>query len=205
MLDLLKQSRVIPVIIIDDAENAVPLAHALLEGGVKTMEVTLRTPAALEAMKQITQQVPEMVVGAGTVLHPDQFQQVKAAGAKYAVSPGLSTMLVSAANDANLPYMPGAATSTEIMEALNLGVDVMKFFPAEALGGPKGIAMLHAVFLQAKFCVTGGVTLQNMQHYLALEPVVAVGGSWLATREMINHKKWTEITEIAHKTMAALK
>lgn len=205
MLDFLTQARVIPIIIIDDVENAVPLAEALLEGGIKTLEVTLRTPVALDAIKQIVQHVPEMTVGAGTIVHPDQLRQVKAAGAKYAVSPGLSPLLIATANEENFHYMPGVATPTEIMKALSLGVEVMKFFPVETLGGAKAISMLHSVFLWAKFCVSGGVTLENMRQYLALEPVVAVGGSWLATRDMIKRKNWTAITKAARKTLTALK
>jgi 2-dehydro-3-deoxyphosphogluconate aldolase/(4S)-4-hydroxy-2-oxoglutarate aldolase len=204
MLNLLKQSRVIPVIIIDDADNAVPLAQALVAGGIKTLEVTLRTPAAMEAIKQIVKHVPEAIVGAGTIMNPDQFTQVRDAGAKFAVSPGLSLTLVSAANAAGIAYLPGVATASEIMRALHTGIEVMKFFPIETLGGSKAVTMMHSVFPQAKFCVTGGVTLENMHNYLTLEPVVAVGGSWLATREMIAHKKWAEITEMARKTIAAI-
>jgi 2-dehydro-3-deoxyphosphogluconate aldolase / (4S)-4-hydroxy-2-oxoglutarate aldolase len=204
MLNLLKQSRVVPVIVIDDAENAVPLAQALVAGGISIIEVTLRTPTAMESIKQIAQHVPEITLGAGTIMDPDQFKQVKDLGAKFAVSPGLSLTLVSAANAAGLPYLPGVATASEIMRALHSGIEVMKFFPVETLGGLKAVTMMQSVFPQAKFCVTGGVTLENISNYLALEPVVAIGGSWLATREMIKQKKWAEITAMARKTMEIL-
>lgn len=204
MLEILKQSPVIPVIVIDEVEDAVPLAHALIAGGIKVIEVTLRTPIALDAIKKIAQQVPGMLVGAGTILRTEQVKQAQAAGAKFGVSPGFLPSLVEAAHAIKLPYLPGAATASEIMQAVSLGLEVLKFFPVETLGGVKAVTAMHAVFPHVKFCVTGGVTFENMPVYLASPAIISVGSSWVAPRDLIKQKAWSAITELARKTIAAL-
>lgn len=202
MLQILKQSPIMPVVIIDDAECAVPLAKAIYAGGIKAIEITLRTPAALESIKRIAHEVPEIQVGAGTILKPEQFAQVKAAGAIFGVSPGLLPSLVAAAKEMNMPYLPGAVTASEVMHALSLGITAAKFFPAELMGGVKTIAQLNSVFPQFKFCVTGGLTKDNMNNYLALDAVAAVGGTWLTPKDLIQQKNWPAITQLVKEAIA---
>jgi 2-dehydro-3-deoxyphosphogluconate aldolase/(4S)-4-hydroxy-2-oxoglutarate aldolase len=202
MLEILKQATVIPVIIIDSVDHAVPLAQALHAGGIKTLEITLRTPVALHSIKQIAQQAPQVMVGAGTILQPAQFAEAKAAGAKFAVSPGILPSLVDAARAAHMPYLPGAATATELMQVLQHGFKAAKFFPVCALGGVSTVTAMASIFPQLKLCVTGGVTLATVREYLELDPVVAVGGSWMVPRELIRQQNWSAITELAQETMA---
>ncbi len=175
---ILAAAPVIPVLVIDRVEDAVPIAEALVAGGLPVIEVTLRTPAALEAVRAM-QAVPGAIVGAGTVLDPWQVRAARDAGAAFLVSPGLTEALAQAAHDSGAPYLPGVATASEIMRARALGFTGLKFFPAEASGGIAALKALSAVFGDVLFCPTGGITQDNAQAWLDLPSVACVGGSWL--------------------------
>jgi 2-dehydro-3-deoxyphosphogluconate aldolase/(4S)-4-hydroxy-2-oxoglutarate aldolase len=175
---IMNAAPVIPVLVIEQIEDAVPIARALVEGGLPVLEVTLRTPAALDAIRAM-KAVEGAIVGAGTVLNPDQLAQAQAAGAEFAVSPGLTERLGAAAAASAIPLLPGVATAGEIMRALDLGFTRLKFFPAVAAGGIAGLKGLAAVFGGLRFCPTGGITLDTAADWLALPAVACVGGSWL--------------------------
>ncbi len=170
---------VIPVLVIDDPAHARPIAEALLTGGLRALEVTLRTPAALEIIREMSA-IEGVLVGAGTVLNPVQFHSALDAGAKFIVSPGLTEPLALAVKETRTPYLPGVATAGEVMFGLDFGFEHFKFFPAEASGGIKALSALAAPFARARFCPTGGVTAANAADWLALASVLCVGGSWLA-------------------------
>ncbi|MBB3910597.1 bifunctional 4-hydroxy-2-oxoglutarate aldolase/2-dehydro-3-deoxy-phosphogluconate aldolase [Sphingomonas desiccabilis] len=174
---------VIPVLVIDDAATARPLAEALVRGGIRTLEVTLRTPAALDAIREM-KKVDGAIVGAGTVVNPGQFQDAVDAGAEFIVSPGLTEKLAAPILESGVPFLPGIANAGDIMRGLDLGLTHFKFFPAEASGGLKALKALAAPFYQARFCPTGGITLASAPEWLAFDPVLCVGGSWLATGTM---------------------
>lgn len=205
MLTILQKSPIIPVIVIEDANLAVPLAQAILAGGISVLEITLRTSAALEAIKLINQQVPQAIVGAGTVLTSDQLKQAKVAGASFAVSPGLSVQLINTANEMQLPYLPGIVTASEAMLAQQLKLPAVKFFPAESFGGVKTLKAFSQVFPQLQFCPTGGVSLQNMKDYLALANVPAVGGTWFTPVDLITQQNWSAITQLVKQALDLLK
>ena len=175
---IMRTSAVIPVLVIDDAATARPLAEALVAGGLRVLEVTMRTPAALDAIREM-KQVPGAIVGAGTVVDTAQFEQVMTAGAEFIVSPGLTDRLGSAIVDSGVPYLPGIANAGDIMRGLDLGLTHFKFFPAEASGGLKALKALAAPFYQCKFCPTGGITEASAPDWLAFAPVLCVGGSWV--------------------------
>jgi 2-dehydro-3-deoxyphosphogluconate aldolase/(4S)-4-hydroxy-2-oxoglutarate aldolase len=176
---IMRMSPVIPVLVIDDAAYARPIAQALVAGGLPILEVTLRTPAALDVIREMAT-VDGAIVGAGTVLNPRDLAAAIAAGAKFIVSPGLTDPLARAALAAGIPFLPGIANAADIMRGLDLGFDRFKFFPAEAAGGIKALKSLSAPFHQARFCPTGGVTLETAPEWLALDAVLCVGGSWVA-------------------------
>ncbi|OWK33203.1 bifunctional 4-hydroxy-2-oxoglutarate aldolase/2-dehydro-3-deoxy-phosphogluconate aldolase [Sphingomonas dokdonensis] len=178
--DIMRTSPVIPVLVIDDAATARPLAEALVAGGLRVLEVTLRTPAALDAIAEM-KQVPGAIVGAGTVVSTDQFDQVARAGAEFIVSPGLSERLADPIIASGIPYLPGIATAGDIMRGLDLGLTHFKFFPAETSGGLKALKALAAPFYQCRFCPTGGITEATAPDWLAFDPVLCVGGSWITT------------------------
>ena len=193
---------VMPVLVIDREEDAVPLARALVAGGLRVLEITLRTTAALGAIRQIAAHVPDAVLGVGTVTRPEQFEQVKAAGAVFAVSPGMTNQLIDAADAAELPFLPGVMTPSEVMWAMEAGLDALKLFPAEQAGG---IALLKAIggpLPDIKFCPTGGVTVLTAPAYLALPNVGCVGGSWIAPANLVRAGEWTAITELARAASA---
>jgi len=175
---IMRTSAVIPVLVIDDAATARPLAEALVAGGLRVLEVTMRTPAALDAIREM-KQVPGAIVGAGTVVDTGQFEQVMAAGAEFIVSPGLTDRLGGAITGSGVPYLPGIANAGDIMRGLDLGLTHFKFFPAEASGGLKALKALAAPFYQCKFCPTGGITEASAPEWLAFAPVLCVGGSWV--------------------------
>jgi 2-dehydro-3-deoxyphosphogluconate aldolase/(4S)-4-hydroxy-2-oxoglutarate aldolase len=175
---IMRTSAVIPVLVIDDAATARPLAEALVAGGLRVLEVTMRTPAALDAIREM-KQVPGAIVGAGTVVDTEQFEQVMDAGAEFIVSPGLIDRLGRAIVDSDVPYLPGIANAGDIMRGLELGLKHFKFFPAEASGGLKALKALAAPFYQCKFCPTGGITEASAPEWLAFDPVLCVGGSWV--------------------------
>lgn len=175
---IMRISAVIPVLVIEDAATARPLAEALVAGGLKVLEVTMRTAAALDAIREM-KQVPGAIVGAGTVVSTEQFEQVMDAGAEFIVSPGLTERLAQPIVASGVPYLPGIATAGDIMRGLDLGLDHFKFFPAETSGGIKALKALAAPFYQARFCPTGGITEQSAPDWLALDAVLCVGGSWI--------------------------
>lgn len=178
ILDIMRTSAVIPVLVIDDAATARPLAEALVAGGLKVLEVTMRTPAALDAIREM-KRVEGAIVGAGTVVDTDQFEQVMDAGAEFIVSPGLSPRLGEVIVRSGVPYLPGVATAGDIMRGLDLGLAHFKFFPAETSGGLPALKALAAPFYQCRFCPTGGITEATARDWLALGPVECVGGSWI--------------------------
>ena len=194
---------VIAVLVIEDVQDAVPLARALAAGGVRALEVTLRTPAALSAIERIAGEVENVLVGAGTVLRPADAKAAKAAGSGFAVSPGLTSDLAQAARDQGLPFLPGVATASEIIAGLELGLDRFKFFPAETSGGAPAVKAFFGPFADIRFCPTGGITPQNAPSYLALPNVVCVGGSWLAPADAVKAGDWARIEALA-RTASAL-
>lgn len=200
--EILKQSPVVPVIVIHDENDAEPLARAILKGGINVLEITLRTYAAFSAIQTIAERVPEAIVGAGTVLNPYQLRKARDAGAQFAVSPGLTPELLEAAREDQFPFLPGVASASEIMQALQYDFNIVKPFPAEILGSTKWITSHKSVFPHLLFFPSGGVSLDNMKHYLALEAVVAVGGTWLTPHEMIKRKDWAGITALVEETLA---
>ncbi|WP_093664259.1 bifunctional 4-hydroxy-2-oxoglutarate aldolase/2-dehydro-3-deoxy-phosphogluconate aldolase [Sphingomonas gellani] len=176
----MQTSAVIPVLVIRDVAQARPIAEALVAGGLKVLEVTMRTPAALDVIREM-KQVPGAIVGAGTVVSTDQFEQVMDAGAEFIVSPGLSEKLGERIVQSGVPYLPGVATAGDIMRGLDMGLTHFKFFPAETSGGLPALKALAAPFYQCKFCPTGGITEATAPDWLAFDPVLCVGGSWVAT------------------------
>jgi 2-dehydro-3-deoxyphosphogluconate aldolase / (4S)-4-hydroxy-2-oxoglutarate aldolase len=201
-LDLLKTGPVMPVIVIDDLAHAVPLARALVAGGVRVLEVTLRTPAGLEAIRAIAREVPEAIVGAGTILNVHDLQQARAAGARFGVSPGATPELLQAARIEGWPYLPGVATASEAMRALDAGYSVLKFFPAQQAGGTAMLRALHGPLPQVRFCPTGGITLASAPEFLVLPNVACVGGSWLTPAKLVQTQDWADITRLAAEAAA---
>ncbi len=189
---------IVPVLVINDASTARELAEALVAGGLPALEVTLRTPAALEAIK-IMSEVEGGVVGAGTLITPADVKAAKAAGAKFGVSPGAADSLIQACEDEGMPLLAGAATATEAMRMLEKGYDLLKFFPAEASGGAPAIKAIGGPLPQITFCPTGGVSLKNAMDYLNLSNVICAGGSWVAPAALVNAGKWDEIETLARE------
>ena len=187
---------VVPVLVIDDASKAEGLAKALIAGGLPALEVTLRTPAALEAISEMAK-VPGGVVGAGTLLTTADVEAAKMAGAVFGVSPGATDRLLDACEANDLPLLPGAATSTEVMRLLERGYTMQKFFPAEANGGAKALKAIGAPLPRVKFCPTGGITLENAHDYLSLSNTICVGGSWVAPTGLVRAGDWAAITALA--------
>lgn len=202
MDSVLDLAPVVPVVVIEDARDAVPLARALVAGGLRAIEVTLRTPAALEAIAAIAHGVPDAVVGAGTVLNPDQVAAAEAAGARFLVSPGWTERLLDAMRGSGLPFLPGVSTVSEVLRLLERGVTDLKFFPAEAAGGAPYLKSLHSPLPQARFCPTGGIDADRAQDYLALPNVACVGGTWMMPKDALRAKAWDEITALARKAAA---
>lgn len=199
---LLRSATVIPVLTIDDADDAVPLARALAAGGLTVLEVTLRTAAGLEAIRRIAADVPEAIVGAGTVTRAEEFTAIRGAGARFAVSPGFAATLSAAAGD--MPWLPGVATASEIMAARAAGHRALKFFPAEVSGGIPALRAFAGPFGDILFCPTGGIGHANAADYLALANVGCVGGSWVAPAQALAEKNWRRIEMLAGEA-AALK
>lgn len=193
---LAAKAPVIPVIIIEDIADAVPMAEALVAGGLPVLEVTLRTPVALEAIKAMSA-VSGGIVGAGTVLNKKDVEAAKAAGAEFAVSPGCTDALIDACEGADLPLLPGVSSAGEAMRALERGYDMLKFFPAEQAGGAKFLKSLASPLPQISFCPTGGVSPTNALDYLQLPNVACVGGSWVVGKEAVANKDWNTVEEIA--------
>ena len=190
---------IIAVLVVDRAEDAAPLAHALLAGGVNVMELTLRTPAALDALRVIRKEVPEMIAGVGTILTPDQLKQAQDAGAAFGVAPGVNPRVLKAGREAGLPFAPGILTPSDVELALEHGCQLLKFFPAEPSGGLAYLKAMAApyVHLGVRFVPLGGLNQKNMASYLSDPLVSALGGSWLAPRDLIKAGDWAQITKLA--------
>ncbi|WP_120870918.1 bifunctional 4-hydroxy-2-oxoglutarate aldolase/2-dehydro-3-deoxy-phosphogluconate aldolase [Helicobacter pylori] len=204
IIEVLQISPIVPVVVIEDIKDAVPLAQSLIEGGIPIIEVTLRSSCALEAIELIAKNVPKMRVGAGTILNPTQLEQAQNRGAEFLISPGLTIKLLEYAKKKDMPLIPGVSSSSEVMQALELGYNALKFFPAEYCGGVKLLNAFNGPFKGVKFCPTGGISADNMRSYLNLENVVCVGGSWLTPKNLIQNKEWDKITEICKRSLGSL-
>jgi 2-dehydro-3-deoxyphosphogluconate aldolase/(4S)-4-hydroxy-2-oxoglutarate aldolase len=195
--NILTSAPVVPVVVIENLEDAVPLAKALYNGGLKALEITLRTPVAAEAVKLMKEAVPEAYVGTGTVIDKATFEASVAAGADFMVSPGVNDELLALAKDSDIPFLPGAATPSEVMNLASHGFKFLKFFPAEAAGGAPMLKSIGGPLPQIKFCPTGGISLATASKYLALNNVVCVGGTWMLDKELIANKDWQAIEALA--------
>jgi 2-dehydro-3-deoxyphosphogluconate aldolase/(4S)-4-hydroxy-2-oxoglutarate aldolase len=201
---IIAATSVMPVMVVDRPVDAVPLARALVDGGIRVLEITLRTAAGLDAVRAIKQDVPDAIVGVGTITTPAQLDASISAGAQFGVSPGSTPTLLKAIAASKLPFLPGVATTSEVMQALEMGFDVMKLFPAVAAGGIKLLESFSGPFPQVRFCPTGGINAQNAPEFFKLPNVVCVGGSWLTPKNLVASGNWTEITRLAREA-AALK
>ncbi|MGL4205365.1 MAG: bifunctional 4-hydroxy-2-oxoglutarate aldolase/2-dehydro-3-deoxy-phosphogluconate aldolase [Aeromonadaceae bacterium] len=198
---VLDGSAVLPVMVIEQLEQALPMAEALLSGGISVFEVTLRTPVALSAISAICTAFPEVLVGAGTVLSPAHYDAAQRAGAQFAISPGSTPSLLQHALAGDIPLIPGVATPSEIMLALELGYSHLKFFPAEACGGVAALKAMAAPLAGARFCPTGGIGPHNMESYLALPCVSCVGGSWMLPASSVAQGDWATVTALSRKAI----
>lgn len=201
-VEVFAASPVVPVMVISDLEQAVPMAQALLAGGISVFEITLRTPVALAAIERIAKAMPEAMVGAGTVINAEQYDAAVAAGARFVISPGMTPALLAHAAKGTAPLIPGLATASEVMQALEAGYDHIKFFPAEANGGTKALAAITAPLSQVRVCPTGGIGPKNVADYLALKCVATVGGSWMLPADAIKAGNWDEVTRLSREAVA---
>lgn len=199
--EVFAQGPVVPVLIVNKLEYAVPMAEALIAGGIRVLEVTLRTPVALDVIKKIASEVPDAFIGAGTVCNKTQLQQVEEAGARFALSPGMTPELLQAGNQSSIPLLPGIATTSELMQGIDQGYTHYKFFPAEAAGGVKAIKSISGPFPDVVFCPTGGISLKNYRDYLVLPNVQCVGGSWLVADDVMAKGDWSKITSLAKQAV----
>ncbi|GAA8335961.1 bifunctional 4-hydroxy-2-oxoglutarate aldolase/2-dehydro-3-deoxy-phosphogluconate aldolase [Helicobacter pylori] len=202
IIEVLQISPIVPVVVIENIKDTVPLAQSLIEGGIPIIEVTLRSSCALEAIELIVKNVPKMRVGAGTILNLTQLEQAQNRGAEFLISPGLTIKLLEYAKKKDMPLIPGVSSSSEVMQALELGYSALKFFPAEYCGGVKLLNAFNGPFKGVKFCPTGGISADNMRSYLNLENVLCVGGSWLTPKDLIQNKEWDKITGICKRALA---
>ncbi|MAS00376.1 MAG: keto-deoxy-phosphogluconate aldolase [Nitrosomonadales bacterium] len=196
-IELVKYGPVIPVIVIDDADDAVPIAEALLSGGVKVLEITLRTDCALKAIEKIAHEVPEAIVGAGTLRSKSDATNAKLAGSQFAVSPGYTNEMGLICKDLELPFLPGVSTGSEVMKASQDGYSFLKLFPAVAVGGVDLLKGFSGPFVDIQFCPTGGITIKTAPDFLSLPNVPVCGGTWLTPKNLIKDKNWSEITKLA--------
>ncbi|MEW6993662.1 bifunctional 4-hydroxy-2-oxoglutarate aldolase/2-dehydro-3-deoxy-phosphogluconate aldolase [Colwelliaceae bacterium MEBiC 14330] len=199
--DVFEMGPIVPVLVINKVEEALPIAEALLTADIKVLEVTLRTPAALDVISTIAKELPEAIIGSGTVTNRQQLQQSYDAGAKFAISPGLTKDLLQAGNEGNIALIPGISSISELMDGADYGYDHLKFFPAEASGGVKAIKSIGGPFPDIRFCPTGGINLNNVRDYLAQPNVVCCGGSWLVSSDIVENKNWSEITKLANQAL----
>jgi 2-dehydro-3-deoxyphosphogluconate aldolase / (4S)-4-hydroxy-2-oxoglutarate aldolase len=199
---LLNRVPVIPVVVVDDLEHAVPIARALVAGGLPVIELTLRTPVALDAIERIANEVPEIFLGAGTIVDPGQAKQAASAGAQFLVSPGSTRAILQAMTDTGLPHLPGVATVSEIMAALEAGYTELKFFPAEPAGGAPYLKSVSSPIPKARFCPTGGISIGNAPQYLALANVGCVGGSWITPADVVAARDWARVSELAAEAVS---
>jgi 2-dehydro-3-deoxyphosphogluconate aldolase / (4S)-4-hydroxy-2-oxoglutarate aldolase len=200
--ELLDLSPVMPVVVLDDAADAIPVARALLAGGIRVIELTLRTPAALDAIRRVSAEVADIVVGAGTVTTADQAKQAADAGASFLVTPGCTEQVLAACFDTGLPFLPGASTISEAMRLAEQGLTALKFFPAEAAGGAAYLKAVAGPLPRLRFCPTGGITPDNAPGYLALPTVGCVGGSWLTPRDALAAKDFARVESLARQAAA---
>ncbi|MFE0355394.1 bifunctional 4-hydroxy-2-oxoglutarate aldolase/2-dehydro-3-deoxy-phosphogluconate aldolase [Streptomyces nigra] len=199
MTSVLDLAPVVPVVVVDDPSDAVPLARALVAGGLRAIEVTLRTPGALDAIRAVADAVPEAVVGAGTVLTPEQVTRSVEAGARFLVSPGWTDSLLDAMRASGVPYLPGVSTASEVLALLERGVRELKFFPAEAAGGTAYLKSLYGPLPQVRFCPTGGIGPGSAPDYLALPNVACVGGSWMLPADAVAARDWARVEALARE------
>ncbi|MDO6618375.1 bifunctional 4-hydroxy-2-oxoglutarate aldolase/2-dehydro-3-deoxy-phosphogluconate aldolase [Shewanella sp. 6_MG-2023] len=202
--DIFKRSPIVPVMVIDKIEHAVPLAKALVAGGISVLEVTLRTECALEAIALIAKEVPEALVGAGTILNELQLQQAVDAGSQFIITPGATVDLLKAAKRGNVPLIPGVASISEVMTGMELGYTHFKFFPAEASGGVNALKAFSGPLANIRFCPTGGITPTSYKNYLALANVDCIGGSWIAPTDAMEQEDWGRITQLCKDAIGAL-
>ncbi|MDH5357033.1 MAG: bifunctional 4-hydroxy-2-oxoglutarate aldolase/2-dehydro-3-deoxy-phosphogluconate aldolase [Gammaproteobacteria bacterium] len=195
--EIMNISPIVPVMVINNVEHAVPLAHALVKGGLKVLEITLRTPVALEAIKRIKAEVPDAIVGAGTIINIETLNKAIDAGAEFIVSPGTTDAMIDAALATGVPLLPGVANPSEAMRLLEKGITEMKFFPAEAAGGVPMLKSIGAPIPQITFCPTGGVSQKNVKDYYNLPNVACVGGSWMCAANLVDDENWDEITRLS--------
>ena len=205
MMLKLKQTGIIPVVVLDDVKNALPLAECLMEGGLPCAEVTFRTAAAEESIRQMAKAYPEMIIGAGTVLTTEQADRAIGAGAKFVVSPGFNPKVTEYVLSKGVPMTPGVCTPTEIEAAMQFGLDVLKFFPAEPSGGLKMIKALAAAYVSLKFMPTGGINAENVRDYLKYDRIVACGGSWMVSGALIREGKFDEIKKLVREAADIVK
>lgn len=206
--EILSKAPVVPVLVIEDANDAVPLAKALVAGGLPVLEITLRSAAAEESIKRIIAEVPDAITGAGTVINAKQMERMAEIGCAFAVSPGHTESLLKSAKDTGVPLLPGAGTPSEVMNLIEHGYDILKFFPAEQQGGVSMLKALSGPLPQVSFCPTGGVSLANLADYIALPNIITVGGSWVAPKDAVKAGDWARITKLAQEatdTVAALR
>lgn len=196
---ILASAPVVPVVVIEKLEDAAPLARALYNGGLKALEITLRTPIAAEAVKLMKAEVPEAYVGTGTVVDKASFEASVAAGADFMVSPGVNDELLALAKETDIPFLPGAATPSEVMKLASHGFKFLKFFPAEAAGGTAMLKSIGGPLPQVTFCPTGGISLATASNYLALSNVICVGGTWMLDKQLIENKDWQAIEALARQ------
>lgn len=202
--EVLNVSPIIPVVAIEDPETAVDLAHSILAGGINIIEVTLRTKKAIKAVEKIIQNVPDMIVGAGTVINPEQYDQVCDLGVKFVISPGYTDKLLSHSLKDDTPLIPGVASASEIMHCMDYGLDTFKLFPANIVGGVKAIKSFGGPFKDVMFCPTGGVNEDNIQDYMKLKNVGCVGGTWLASKKLIENLEFDLITRNCKEALASI-
>lgn len=202
---ILTTGPVVPVIVVNKLEHAVPMAKALVAGGVRVLEVTLRTPVAMEALRLMIKEVPDAIVGAGTVINTQQLQEVTEAGAQFVISPGVTEPLLKAAVEGPVPLIPGISTVSELMTGMDYGLREFKFFPAEANGGVKALQAISGPFPQVRFCPTGGISPANYRDYLALKSVLCIGGSWLVPNDALESGDWDRITRLAREAVEGAK
>ena len=203
-IDYMNVSPIVPVVVLDDKKDALPLAEALLEGGIGIMEITLRSEAALASIELIARELPEMHVGAGTVINSEQLFAVRDHGGKFSFSPGISTGLLADSRKHGIPFIPGVATASEVMLAIDHGVLACKLFPATAVGGVKTLKGFGGPFPQVSFCPTGGVSLDNMNEFLALPNVKCVGGSWIVPGKLVNAGDFAGIVELCRTALDSI-
>jgi 2-dehydro-3-deoxyphosphogluconate aldolase/(4S)-4-hydroxy-2-oxoglutarate aldolase len=199
---ILAQAPVVPVLAITDLVQAIPLAKALVRGGIPVLEVTLRTPIGLAAIRAIREAVPQAIVGAGTVVNARDFDAAVAAGSRFVVTPGLTQGILDASKNSDVPLIPGVATASELMRALDAGIDCLKFFPAETSGGAAALKAFAGPFPNVAFCPTGGIGLHNIDEYLAVKSVLTVGGSWLTPAALLAANDWDGVTSLARAAVA---